>query len=84
MADACISLWQYGDKPTTKWETDERYRYPMELWAEHLCDAQVFFDNQGQGVKLVRDIDSRAYVSWALERCNLYPCSIAESVSGQA
>ena len=59
MAEACIALWQYGDKPTTKWETDERYRYPMELWAQHFRDAQVFSNDQGQGSRLVRDIDPR-------------------------
>ncbi len=62
MAEACIALWTYGDKPTEKWEKDERYRYPLELWAQHFRDAQVFSagpHGEGGDAQLVGDVDAR-------------------------
>jgi hypothetical protein len=65
MTEACIALWKYGDKPTSRWVHDERYRYPLELWAQHFREAQVFAlddDDDDRGSyprpKLVSDIDA--------------------------
>ncbi|KAK4097635.1 hypothetical protein N658DRAFT_489072 [Parathielavia hyrcaniae] len=71
MAEACIALWKYGEKPTEnwRWAGDERYRYPLELWAQHFREAQVFArkdDDSGNdgGVRLVSDVDDRFWSTY--------------------
>ncbi|KAK0621642.1 hypothetical protein B0T17DRAFT_298836 [Bombardia bombarda] len=60
MAENCIALWKYARKGNV-WE-DDRYRYCLELWAQHFREAQVFTnssDISDNDVGAVIDIDDK-------------------------